>query len=52
MRAMSLDSSEKDEEDNEINNLRLRFEQTSNLVVNLSKQLEELKESVSAFLYI
>ena len=46
MRAMSLDSSEKDEEDNEINNLRQKFEQTSNLVLNLSKQLEELKESV------
>ncbi len=46
MRAMSLDSSEKDEEDNEINHLKQKFELTNNLVINLSKQLEELKESV------
>ena len=46
MRAMSLDSSSKVDEDNEINILRLKFEQTSNLVLLLSKQLEEIKESV------
>ena len=51
MRAMSLDSSEKDEEDNEINHLKQKFELTNSLVINLSKQLEELKESVIYSLY-
>ena len=46
MRAMSLDASGKVEEDNELNNLKIRLEFTNNLVVNLSKQLDDLKESV------
>ena len=46
MRAMSLDATTKDEEDNELNDLKLRLEFTNNLVVNLTKQLDELKESV------
>lgn len=47
MRAMSLDATTKDEEDNELNDLKLRLEFTNNLVVNLTKQLDELKESVN-----
>ena len=46
MRAMSLDSYGKEEEDNEMNNLKLRLEFTNNIVINLSKQLDELKETV------
>ena len=47
MRAMSLDDFNKNEvEDNEMNNMRERLELTSNLVLNLSKQLQDLKDSV------
>ena len=46
MRAMSLDTSDKIEEDNELGSLKERLEFTNNLVLNLSKQLDELKESV------
>lgn len=46
MRAMSLDSYGKEEEDNEMNNLKVRLEFTNNIVLNLSKQLDELKETV------
>jgi hypothetical protein len=46
MRAMSLDTSDKVEEDNELGSLKERLEFTNNLVLNLSKQLDELKESV------
>ncbi|RNA13117.1 inositol 1-4-5-trisphosphate receptor type 2 [Brachionus plicatilis] len=45
MRAMSLDSSNKDEEENELNQIKSRLDQTSNLVINLLKQLDELKEN-------
>lgn len=45
MRAMSLDSSNKDEEENELNQIKSRLEQTSSLVVNLLKQLDEIKDS-------
>ena len=44
---MSLDSYGKEEEDNEMNNLKIRLEFTNNIVLNLSKQLDELKETVS-----
>ena len=44
---MSLDATTKDEEDNELSDLKLRLEFTNNLVVNLTKQLDELKESVN-----
>ncbi len=47
MRAMSLDNSGKEEEDNEMCYLRERLDITSNLVLALSKQLEDLKETVS-----
>lgn len=47
MRAMSLDSYDKNEEDNELNNLKKKLESTNSLVLNLNKQLEELKEMVS-----
>jgi hypothetical protein len=44
---MSLDDFNKNEvEDNEMNNMRERLELTSNLVLNLSKQLQDLKDSV------
>lgn len=46
MRAMSLDASGKVEEDNELNHVKSKLELTTNLVLNLSKQLEEIKESV------
>lgn len=47
MRAMSLDSSGKVEEENELNYLKTKLEITNNLVASLVKQLEEIKESVS-----
>lgn len=46
MRAMSLDALNKVDEDNEMNSMKLKIEMTNNLVLNLSKQLEDLKESV------
>ena len=51
MRAMSLDDANKDEEENEINNLKTKLENTTNLIHNLNKQVEELKEIVSVALY-
>ena len=47
MRAMSLDTNQKEEEDNELNSLKMRLEFTNNIVINLSKQLEDLKETVN-----
>lgn len=49
MRAMSLDSSEKEEEENELCYLRERLDTTNNLVLGLCKQLEELKDTVEYF---
>ena len=46
MRAMSLDALNKSDEDNEINSIKLKLELTNNLVLNLGKQLEDLKKSV------
>jgi hypothetical protein len=46
MRAMSLDALNKVDEDNEMNSMKLKLELTNSLVLNLSKQLEDLKESV------
>jgi hypothetical protein len=46
MRAMSLDSYDKDDEDSEINYLKNRLDATNTLVVQLSKQIEELSEKV------
>jgi hypothetical protein len=46
MRAMSLDSYAKVEEDNELNNIKNKMEVTNNLVLLLSKQLTELKKQV------
>uniref|UniRef100_A0A8B9VYE1 Inositol 1,4,5-trisphosphate receptor n=1 Tax=Anas zonorhyncha TaxID=75864 RepID=A0A8B9VYE1_9AVES len=48
MRAMSLVSNEGDNEQNEIRNLQERLESTMSLVKQLSSQLAELKEQVSA----
>jgi chaperonin cofactor prefoldin len=47
MRAMSLDSYGKEDEDNEINFLKNRLETTNSLVLALSKQIEQLSEKVS-----
>jgi hypothetical protein len=49
MRAMSLDDQNKIEEENEIHHLKSKLEMTSNLMVNLNKQVEELKEMVRKF---
>lgn len=49
MRAMSLDSYEKEDEDSEINYLKNRLDATNNLVVQLAKQIEELCEKVFIF---
>lgn len=49
MRAMSLDTFNKVDEDNEMNYMKERLEATNNLVLSLSKQIEELKESVIFF---
>lgn len=48
MRAMSLVSNEGDSEQNEIRNLQEKLESTMSLVKQLSGQLAELKEQVSA----
>lgn len=47
MRAMSLDTFNKVDEDNEMNEMKERLDFTNNLVLSLSKQLAEIKESVS-----
>ena len=52
MRAMSLDSYDKDDEDSEINYLKNRLDATNTLVVQLSKQIEELSEKVFLFFYL
>lgn len=46
MRAMHLDSHGKEEEDNEINHLRNRLDVTNSLVLQLTKQIEDLKDKV------
>ncbi len=51
MRAMSLDTLEKDEEHNELFVLKERLDFTNNLVLNLSKQLDELKDSVINYFF-
>lgn len=48
MRAMSLVSSEGENEQNEIRNLQEKLESTMSLVKQLSGQLSELKEQVGA----
>jgi hypothetical protein len=48
MRAMSLDKSGKEKEDNEMCFLRERLDVTNNLVLALSTQLDMLKDSVSS----
>lgn len=48
MRAMSLDSSDKVEEENELCFLKERLDITNNLVMCLSKQLEDLKDTLAA----
>ncbi|CAF0720089.1 unnamed protein product [Brachionus calyciflorus] len=45
MRAMSLDTSDKVEEENELNHIKSKLELTNNLVASLVKQLEELKDN-------
>lgn len=52
MRAMSLVSNEGDSEQNEIRNLQERLESTMSLVKQLSSQLAELKEQVSALQWV
>uniref|UniRef100_A0A8C0EPP2 Inositol 1,4,5-trisphosphate receptor n=1 Tax=Bubo bubo TaxID=30461 RepID=A0A8C0EPP2_BUBBB len=52
MRAMSLVSNEGDSEQNEIRNLQERLETTMSLVKQLSSQLAELKEQVSALQWV
>jgi hypothetical protein len=49
MRAMSLDSYDKEDEDNELNYLKNRLDNTNSLVLALSKQIEELCEKVLFF---
>jgi hypothetical protein len=49
MRAMSLDSYDKEDEDNELNYLKNRLDNTNSLVLALSKQIEELCEKVVVF---
>ena len=51
MRAMSLDSYDKEDEESEINYLKNRLDQTNSLVIALSKQIEELSEKVSIYLF-
>uniref|UniRef100_A0A663MFC8 Inositol 1,4,5-trisphosphate receptor n=1 Tax=Athene cunicularia TaxID=194338 RepID=A0A663MFC8_ATHCN len=52
MRAMSLVSNEGDSEQNEIRNLQERLETTMSLIKQLSSQLAELKEQVSALQWV
>uniref|UniRef100_A0A669F4V7 Inositol 1,4,5-trisphosphate receptor n=1 Tax=Oreochromis niloticus TaxID=8128 RepID=A0A669F4V7_ORENI len=49
MRAMSLVSSEGDNEQNEMRSLQEKLENTANLVAQLSGQLAELKEQVECY---
>lgn len=49
---MSLVSNEGDSEQNEIRNLQERLESTMSLVKQLSSQLAELKEQVSALRWV
>lgn len=49
MRAMSLVSSEGDNEQNEMRSLQEKMENTANLVAQLSGQLAELKEQVECY---
>ena len=51
MRAMSLDTSNKDDEDNELHQLRFKMDKTTELLINLSKQMDEIKESVCVLLF-
>jgi hypothetical protein len=46
MRAMSLDEKVEKEEENEINHLKTKINMTNDLVNNLNKQVEELKDLV------
>lgn len=52
MRAMSLVSSEGENEQNEIRNLQEKLESTMSLVKQLSGQLSELKEQVRADVHL
>ncbi len=52
MRAMSLDSFGKGEEENEINIIKQQLEKTNNLVLILSKHLNDLREQVSFLITI
>ena len=47
MRAISLDTPQNMEEENELNDLKTRLEFTNNLVLNLGKQIDQLKSTVS-----
>jgi hypothetical protein len=47
MRALSLDQQIKQEEDNDLNNLKKSLDNTNNLVLLLNKQIEGMKESVA-----
>ncbi len=51
MRAMSLDSHGKVEEENEINSLKDRLDLTNNLVLQLAKHLDDIKEQVCCHIY-
>jgi len=46
MRAMSLSDAEGDSEQNELRTLQTRLENTNQLIVKLSSQLNELREQV------
>lgn len=46
LRALSLDKLDRNDEENDVNYLKNRLEETNNLIINLSKQLEDIKESV------
>lgn len=46
MRAMSLSVEEIDSEQNELRNLQNQLQETNTLVLNLSQQLNELKDQV------
>jgi hypothetical protein len=46
MRAMSLDSFGKGDEENELNSIKQQLERTNNLVYTLAKHLDDLREQV------
>ncbi|RNA42187.1 inositol 1-4-5-trisphosphate receptor isoform X1 [Brachionus plicatilis] len=46
MRAMSLDKLDRSDEENEINFLKNKLEETNSMMSSLNKQLEEIKESL------